>query len=464
MQFGKINNIESQALTQELVDSLYPIDTNSQHENKDRKQIETILKIFSSEFENMKDDFTCFVFEDAMNAFVSFANEVYKNSHNEATGLIVGYYLHNPNNPRKKIVVATNFLHATGNSSNVTCEFSYEDSARHSKYCEDHKVLPIVWIHSHPGFGVFYSGTDSNTLRTYFKCAHQLGIVVDNIKNQYLAYKLVDGIQTEIDIWGVKVQQSIENNRLERFLYNTICNSHQDSIEKKKVSFKELQETNSQFSSQAQSISFKKLTETNGLDVDDLRKNIERLKDRIQELNTLVNESYSIIEQRKCDIGIEAKFTLKDIKNEIDSQICLCAEEIKKILSRIGPIKENFEKIESSIVSLNSEVKDLKKWCINSLEERKIESENVSNSINELKKICSSIVSDTTFYQSISKRVYRIFFKRNRLFLIVIISLAISIFVNIFYICGFMDTLVSSSSDNTKEIINKNNIDKNNTK
>lgn len=103
MQFGKINNIESQALTQELVDSLYPIDTNSQHENKDRKQIETILKIFSSEFENMKDDFTCFVFEDAMNAFVSFANEVYKNSHNEATGLIVGYYLHNPNNPRKKL-------------------------------------------------------------------------------------------------------------------------------------------------------------------------------------------------------------------------------------------------------------------------------------------------------------------------------------------------------------------------
>lgn len=230
------------------------------------------------------------------------------------------------------------------------------------------------------------------------------------------------------------------------------------------MSFKELQETNSQFSSQAQSISFKKLTETNGLDVDDLRKNIERLKDRVQELNTLVNESYSIIEQRKCDIGIEAKFTLKDIKNEIDSQICLCAEEIKKILSRIGPIKENFEKIESSIVSLNSEVKDLKKWCINSLEERKIESENVSNSINELKKICSSIVSDTTFYQSISKRVYRIFFKRNRLFLFVIISLAISIFVNIFYICGFMDTLVSSSSDNTKEIINKNIIDKNNTK
>lgn len=96
------------------------------------------------------------------------------------------------------------------------------------------------------------------------------------------------------------------------------------------MSFKELQETNSQFSSQAQSISFKKLTETNGLDVDDLRKNIERLKDRVQELNTLVNESYSIIEQRKCDIGIEAKFTLKDIKNEIDSQICLCAEEIKK--------------------------------------------------------------------------------------------------------------------------------------
>lgn len=43
-----------------------------------------------------------------------------------------------------------------------------------------HDDLPVVgWYHSHPGFGIFFSHTDSASQRSYFREPWQVGVVID---------------------------------------------------------------------------------------------------------------------------------------------------------------------------------------------------------------------------------------------------------------------------------------------
>jgi|GEM_PF-4027205 len=43
-----------------------------------------------------------------------------------------------------------------------------------------HDDLPVVgWYHSHPGFGIFFSHTDSASQRSYFRESWQVGVVID---------------------------------------------------------------------------------------------------------------------------------------------------------------------------------------------------------------------------------------------------------------------------------------------
>ena len=58
-----------------------------------------------------------------------------------------------------------------------------------------HKLTQLVWVHSHPGFGAFFSGTDDNTLRTLYRAPQYMGVVVDICKNEMVGYKMVDGLR-----------------------------------------------------------------------------------------------------------------------------------------------------------------------------------------------------------------------------------------------------------------------------
>jgi proteasome lid subunit RPN8/RPN11 len=42
----------------------------------------------------------------------------------------------------------------------------------------------VGWYHSHPGLGVFFSGTDRKTQRAFFNQPHSVGLVVDPIRLQ----------------------------------------------------------------------------------------------------------------------------------------------------------------------------------------------------------------------------------------------------------------------------------------
>ena len=227
MNFGKKSVIESYAIENSLADKIYGEGSSDPH----HKLLSDICHILNDGLKEIEQDFICLVEQKAIDAFVKFANEVYSSTHNEATGIIVGYYLHHPESPSKKIIVATNFLQATGSASSVTCEFSYEDSIRHSKYCDTHFMLPVVWIHSHPGFGVFYSSTDCLTLRNYFACNHQVGIVVDNLQNKYMGFKIYDGNQCVENLYSFNIENSIKQHRL---VFSKLNEPSQETILSKK--------------------------------------------------------------------------------------------------------------------------------------------------------------------------------------------------------------------------------------
>lgn len=137
-------------------------------------------------------DFTALIKKSAMDAFEAHAKKLYESSKSEASGIIVGYYGTNPIAPNRKIAVGTEFFPSTGDATKVTCEISADDICEVAKYCEKHKLLPIIWIHSHPGFGAFYSNIDIYSLSHKFNGAHQYGIVVDFIKNESKAYKALE--------------------------------------------------------------------------------------------------------------------------------------------------------------------------------------------------------------------------------------------------------------------------------
>lgn len=349
MNFGKKSSIESYAIEKNLADKLYGEGSSDPH----HKLLSDICNILYEGVKDIDQDFICLVEQKAMDAFVSFANEVYAATHNEATGVIVGYYLHHPQYPQKKIVVATNFLQATGNASSVTCEFSYEDSIRHSKYCDTHLMLPVVWVHSHPGFGVFYSSTDSSTLKNYFACSHQVGIVVDNLQNKYLGFKIYEGKQCVVDLYAFNIENCLSSHKLLLTKLNESPCDRDSAKKKSPVSFKQLADTTQTSTTKGNnSISFQMLqrlsTQLSAIESD---KTVNTLKKCVDDLSQFVRELKHISTSNSAINN--SNYSAEDMRRELSIQI---NEVIKNINAIFDSLKTEF----SIFDSLGREIEDLK--------------------------------------------------------------------------------------------------------
>jgi proteasome lid subunit RPN8/RPN11 len=216
MEFGVKKTIGANEVSNKLACKIYQDKSLPSGEiNNDFIILEKLCDVFANRAalhtETAGKKFACYIEKKAFDAFVQFANETYQSRKHEATGLIVGYYLHDKDNPDSKFIVGTNFLPATGTTSTATCEFSYQDSIKHSDYCNAHKMLPLIWIHSHPGFGAFYSGTDDFTLKSYFYANHQTGVVVDNLEDESLGYKMYEDKRQEEDVFVFDLDKSNSN-------------------------------------------------------------------------------------------------------------------------------------------------------------------------------------------------------------------------------------------------------------
>lgn len=217
MRIAKKNEVKSVPITVALPEQLYGIfdEYPSKEKGNIKEQFVHLIRILEKDANKLENDFTCLIEETAYNAFIAFANDVYKKTGNEACGVFVGYYLHHPDSENKKIIVATNFLEAHGRASRVTCEISFDDNIRFGNFCDAYNMFPVVWVHSHPGFGTFYSGTDSDTLRRVFRANHQMGIVVDILEsNSTMGFKIKDGVERNENVYIFNLEQSLTKGEL----------------------------------------------------------------------------------------------------------------------------------------------------------------------------------------------------------------------------------------------------------
>lgn len=325
MKFGTINTINPLPMLDSLAEDLYP-----SNDGLFKDRLHQIIDLFSNAEIDIDTEYLCFIEEKALVAFEIFANEIYHQTRNEATGLLVGYYLEGQGiHANKKFLIATDFLQATGNASSVTCEFSYEDSVQHSIFCEQHHVLPIIWIHSHPGFGVFYSSTDSSTLASFFARNHQMGVVVDNLQNKYLGFKMSNGMQRNQDIYSFDLENCIACKKLKyKRLNETLSISHE---KKKAVSFKTInQKTETDKNSGNSAISFQLLQK--------LSQQLETLESNqyTQKASSALNDLSKLVEQLREISSMQGSpvktFSIEDMRTEIVAQISSLIADVKEAL------------------------------------------------------------------------------------------------------------------------------------
>jgi proteasome lid subunit RPN8/RPN11 len=138
--------------------------------------------------------FFVYIQDYAWNAFISHGNNVYKELRHEAQGIFVGQYF---KDKFGEFVVATSYAEGDGNSQSSYVEMSEECLAKISEKCQAEGTLMLIWVHTHPGFGVFYSGTDYNCLMTNFYKPYQIGIVVDILGKKCKGFKTQGGETTE---------------------------------------------------------------------------------------------------------------------------------------------------------------------------------------------------------------------------------------------------------------------------
>jgi len=141
-------------------------------------------------------EFSVYIDEPAWNKFLQRANNEYTIHNHEASGIILGHYF---SDRFGKFIVGTHFEAGYGQgTSSVFCEISIQDQLRILQKAKDHNLLQLIWIHSHPAFGAFYSSVDYRTLKSMYYAPHQAGIVVDNVNAEYLGFKVSNNNAYEV--------------------------------------------------------------------------------------------------------------------------------------------------------------------------------------------------------------------------------------------------------------------------
>ena len=149
-----------------------------------------IKLFFSNRSEFHKVDvprFYVYIYDKAWEAFIIHGNNVYKEYKHEAQGIFIGLYC---KDEYGDFVVALSYLEGSGLSKHSYVEMSDECLLNIFNNCQKNNMLMLIWAHTHPGFGTFYSSIDRNCLKTNFSKIYQIGIVVDNLKKKLLGYKV----------------------------------------------------------------------------------------------------------------------------------------------------------------------------------------------------------------------------------------------------------------------------------
>ncbi len=85
----------------------------------------------------------------------------------------------------KEYVVVEEFVTAENDATSVSVRFARDAFGKLAEKLKKHgKKMVVGWLHSHPGYGCFLSGTDVGTQEKYFTEPFHVAIVVDPLKKE----------------------------------------------------------------------------------------------------------------------------------------------------------------------------------------------------------------------------------------------------------------------------------------
>jgi hypothetical protein len=67
----------------------------------------------------------------------------------------------------------------------------------------DGGLAVIGWVHSHPGLGAFFSGTDRRTQRAFFAQPWQVGAVIDPLRGEEAWFRGADAVAGDVALRAV---------------------------------------------------------------------------------------------------------------------------------------------------------------------------------------------------------------------------------------------------------------------
>lgn len=172
MKFGVSNTTKPLEIYEKVVTNTYEIFKNRKNLHRNRK---------------IPGSFCIYVQAEAWDAAIHHVKEFYEKTGKEASGIIIGYYFQDKFG---EFAVGTRYEPGTGdNNSAAYCEISVEDHQRIFNICKEKEMVKIIWFHSHPGMGAFYSQMDQDTLKNRYNASFQAGVVVDFITKTYRVFK-----------------------------------------------------------------------------------------------------------------------------------------------------------------------------------------------------------------------------------------------------------------------------------
>jgi proteasome lid subunit RPN8/RPN11 len=301
--------------------------------------------------------FFAYIQDYAWEAFLSHGNNVYKTIKHEAQGILLGKYC---KDEYGEFIVATKYAEGDGNSTQSYVEMTEERLAEISVQCQNEDLLMLIWLHTHPGFGVFYSGTDIGCLKTNFYKKYQAGIVVDILKKHDKGYKT-------------------ENSNVNEFQDYLIINSNDSVLEKP-------------FSSQVfppkkkiVALSKTRSVEKGLIDIENKLKGIEEIQQKTINTINFTNTNIKDIEKLFLDI----KFSNND--NDAFASISEKFTEIAEISKGLN--EDTNSKLTLSLKEINIAFDEFKSNINQISIDRKDEKDNINSIIKKFEKLNETTVA-----------------------------------------------------------------------
>ncbi len=144
-----------------------------------------------------------------------------RNLDDEIAGILVGRIFRSSQGLVTVLAEAVAAAYTESGMGHVT--FSHETWEEMYQYLEslacDAEI--VGWYHTHPGFGVFFSGQDRFIQQNFFSALGQVGIVVDPIAKSVLLFECQDGEVAELG--GIWVTAGAETYRAAQRLLAGLC-------------------------------------------------------------------------------------------------------------------------------------------------------------------------------------------------------------------------------------------------